>query len=427
MRASGRVQSVGGIVADDRRGTITFKLTTADPDFLHKLALPFAYATAPGAPDHDIGRRPLPATGPYMITGYRPGHELRLIRNPMFRPWSTAARPDGYADEIVWKLGVEPERAVTAIQRGEGGLRDLRRSLRAAGEPAPRAAHRISGAGPCEPRARGALLQSSTRASRRSTTSGSGSALNYAIDRDALVEIDGGPEAAQPTCQALPPGIPGYRRYCPYAVRPIRAGTYGGPDLAKAQQELVRASGTAGMRIRVVTDPHLPDTAHIVSVLRKLGYRASARPIAGERYTPVAANSRHRIQISAGGLLTQYPAPSQHHPAVARLRELRARERPQREPRRVLRPTGRRGDAARRLARDVRPRGREAAVGEDRPCGGRPGAVVADRQPERRRLRLRAGRQLPVPPAVGHAARPALGEVARPCDEFRGVRGSSVP
>jgi peptide/nickel transport system substrate-binding protein len=33
--------------------------------------------------------------------------------------------------------------------------------------------------------------------------------LNYAVDRNVLVELNGGPDAAQPTCQVLPPGIPG--------------------------------------------------------------------------------------------------------------------------------------------------------------------------------------------------------------------------
>jgi peptide/nickel transport system substrate-binding protein len=67
---------------------------------------------------------------------------------------------------------------------------------------------------------------------------------------------------------------------------------------------------TRGMRIRVLTDPHLPDTAYVISLLRKLGYRASARPVAGDRYNHLASNTRNRTQISVGGTLTDYPAPS---------------------------------------------------------------------------------------------------------------------
>jgi peptide/nickel transport system substrate-binding protein len=98
-------------------------------------------------------------------------------------------------------------------------------------------------------------------------------------------------------------------RYCPYSVNPSATGAYSGPDLAKARK-LIRASGTRGMRVTVLTDPHLRDTAYVVSVLATLGYRASARPVAGDRYNDLASNSRNRIQISVGGTLTDYPAPS---------------------------------------------------------------------------------------------------------------------
>ena len=36
-------------------------------------------------------------------------------------------------------------------------------------------------------------------------------AVNLALDRGAVVNSYGGPIAAQPTCQILPPGLPGYR------------------------------------------------------------------------------------------------------------------------------------------------------------------------------------------------------------------------
>jgi hypothetical protein len=51
-------------------------------------------------------------------TSYRPRLELRLTRNAGFHEWSRAAQPDGYPDAIVWKLGVEPQNAVTALEGG---------------------------------------------------------------------------------------------------------------------------------------------------------------------------------------------------------------------------------------------------------------------------------------------------------------------
>jgi peptide/nickel transport system substrate-binding protein len=77
-------------------------------------------------------------------------------------------------------------------------------------------------------------------------------ALNYAIDRARLIQLIGGPLLAQPTCQILPPAMPGYRPYCPYTVSPSPSGGWVAPDLARAEQ-LVRASGTRGAKVTLVT------------------------------------------------------------------------------------------------------------------------------------------------------------------------------
>jgi peptide/nickel transport system substrate-binding protein len=107
---------------NEAANTVTFRLAAPDPDFLYKLTLPYAAAVPVG-----VSRRRVPATGPYMIDSYVPGEHLRLVRNPHFREWSNAAQPDGYVDRIVFELGVEPDRAVTAIERGEAdyGIYDV--------------------------------------------------------------------------------------------------------------------------------------------------------------------------------------------------------------------------------------------------------------------------------------------------------------
>jgi YVTN family beta-propeller protein len=297
-----------GILVNEAANTVTFRLAAPDPDFLQKLTLTYAAAVPHGVPTRAASRRPIPATGPYMIDGYVAGRQLRLVRNPYFREWSNAAQPDGYVDRIIFRLGVDPDRAVTAIARGQAdyGIYDF--PFAPPGNRLHELLTRYSAQVRVNPLPEVNYFIMNTRVApfddvrvRR--------ALNYAVDRNVLVELNGGPDAAQPTCQALPPGIPGHQRYCPYTVNASATGEYSGPDLAKARQ-LIRASGTAGMRVDVLTDPHLRDTAHVVAVLRKLGYRAVARPVAGERYNHLASNSRNRTQISVGGTLTDYPSPS---------------------------------------------------------------------------------------------------------------------
>jgi peptide/nickel transport system substrate-binding protein len=108
-----------GIAVDDQADTVTFRLTRPDPEFLYKLTLTFAFAVPPGTPDRDVDTHPVPATGPFLIDRYEPGRELRLIRNPQFHEWSTAAQPDGYPDQIVWRFGLDPQAAVTAVERSD--------------------------------------------------------------------------------------------------------------------------------------------------------------------------------------------------------------------------------------------------------------------------------------------------------------------
>jgi peptide/nickel transport system substrate-binding protein len=291
-----------GIVTDEVSRRVTFHLTVPDPDFLEKLALPYTYAVPAGSAPREATRTPLPATGPYMITSYRPGHELVLARNPRFHEWSQAAQPAGYPDRIVWKLGIRLDDAFSAIERGGadwvlnyGPLPSYRR--REITTQYASQAHRE-----LVPLTYYYFMNVRTppfndlRVRR---------ALNYALDRATLARI----YDARPTCGVVPPQMPGYSPYCPYTRKPARTGRWSRPDLAKARQ-LIAASGTKGMRIRVINDLPTPDLVFIVTLLRKLGYRASAWIVPGRRYGLTISDSRNHVQIGNGGWGTDYPAAS---------------------------------------------------------------------------------------------------------------------
>src|SRR5262249_35163607 len=103
-----------------------------------------------------------------------------------------------------------------------------------------------------------------------------------AIDRNHLVDLAGGPDVAAVSCQVLPPGMNGYRRYCPYTIHPRLDGRYHGPDPAKARR-LVNASGTKGQSVTVwfwdIPIGHR-NGDYLVRVLRSLGYRAKLKTVA---------------------------------------------------------------------------------------------------------------------------------------------------
>jgi YVTN family beta-propeller protein len=307
-RSPGRCDLARGITVSDAANAVTFHLTAPDPQFLYKLAFSWAYAIPPGTPDHLISAEQLPATGPYMTKSLVQGHTWTLVRNPRFRQWSPQAQPAGYPDRIVLRLDVAPGQAAAAVERGRADVL-LTPSPDRVGQLATHYTSQLH----TGPLVATIALTLNTRippfnklAARR--------ALNYAIDRTKVIALNGGPLTAQPTCQILPPTMPGYRPYCPYTLHSSPSGAWTAPDLARAQR-LVRVSGTRGDTVTVLAgafDP-MPTPAtgrYIASVLDQLGYRASLRMSGVNTYFSVLGNSRDRVQVGFFPWFQDYPAPS---------------------------------------------------------------------------------------------------------------------
>ena len=298
-----------GIVVNDREHSVTFRLRASDPDFLHKLTLSYAFVVPASTPSR-VARAPLAATGPYVISAYEPGREIKLSRNPRFRVWSGAAQPAGYPDEIVWRLGQRPGAATTSVIRGRADLMPNN------GGPPPTRVEELRTRFPAQLHSNPSMGTDffflNTRA-RPFDDVRVRRALNYALDRNRTVAILGGPEAATPACQVLPPQMPGFRPYCPYTRNPRGDGQWRGPDLAKARR-LVAASGTRGMRVTVWSTP-TPAIArdqgrYVTTLLRRLGYRASLRLLPDAEFLRYTDDSRNGAQVVSGGWGADYPSPS---------------------------------------------------------------------------------------------------------------------
>jgi YVTN family beta-propeller protein len=289
-----------GIVADDRAGTVTFHLTAPDADFPYALALPFAAVVPAGSP-LAVARQPLPGTGPYQIAAFVPGRRLVLTRNPRFRVFSPQGTPDGYPDRIVATLGAPPPAQLAAVERGSADVAtDWPLPPSALSTLATRYAARFhaDSLGGTE-----YFLLNTTVAPF--TSLDARRAVNEAVDRQRLVQLAGGPFAAQPTCQVLPPDFPGYRPYCPYGLRPSPSGAWTGPDRAQALR-LVAASGTRGDRVTVWAPGFQAAAArYVAGVLSQLGYHATVR-LAGNAYLAEIASPRTRAQIGWGGWIRDY-------------------------------------------------------------------------------------------------------------------------
>jgi peptide/nickel transport system substrate-binding protein len=294
-----------GIVADDRARTVTFHLVRPDLDFLYKLTLTYADVLPGSTPDRQA-QSPLPATGPYLVARYVPGHEVLLTRNPRFREWSTVAQPDGYPDRIRLQLDLAGAAAARSVAVGSADFMANLGTIPTAYASYFLSRHRRQVR--VNPYMETSFMFLNVRTApfedirvRR--------ALNLALDRARIVDAYGGPLAAQPTCQLLPPGIPGYRRYCPYTRNPGPNGRWHAPDLAAARR-LIAASHTSGMTITVWNTPGPPqavaETQDAVTALRRLGYHASLRILPDNTYFTYTADSRNHAQVIDGGWNADY-------------------------------------------------------------------------------------------------------------------------
>jgi len=282
-----------GVAADARAGTVTFHLTEPDHELPNKLALPLAAPAPPDAPTRASPGRSVTGTGAYTIASYVPGRQLKLVRNPHFREWSRAARPAGYPDEIVFALGVSDARQLRDVARGDADVAYFPPAEKLAPLRSRYATRLHTNPGPTL-----WYLGLNTHV-RPFDDVRVRRALNYAVDRMTVVRSSGGAFGARPTCQIMPPGLPGHRRYCPYHH-----------DLARARR-LVAASGTRGGRVVVWSSPRgVAWMSPVISALRQLGYQTRIR--VGGQDQPWINGLPRRIIIQAAqqARVAEYPAAS---------------------------------------------------------------------------------------------------------------------
>jgi peptide/nickel transport system substrate-binding protein len=231
------------------------------------------------------------------------------VRNERFDEWSRAAQPNGFPDRIEITMDDDPEARARSVLQGDADL-----ALEIA-EVAEADIARLSTQFPSQLRRHAApntkFLHLNLRrppfdepAARR--------ALNLAIDRAAAARRFGGLDLSKPTCQVLPPSMPGYSPYCPW-TRGRENGRWHAPDLARARA-MVRASGTAGAEVDFVTvrsDTTGRAVAPVVaSTLRKLGYRPRIVLYASDEQFERRLTAGD-WELTAGDWFADYPSPSQ--------------------------------------------------------------------------------------------------------------------
>jgi len=293
----------GGI--SGKGNTVTINLTAPDAEFKYKLAVPHASILPASAPPNDAGSTPIPGTGAYYFSSYDSNKQLVMKRNPYFHVWSQLAQPDGYPDQITQSFGLTVEAQVTAVENGQADwgydfppadrLNELGTKYAAQTHLTPLTAFWYA--------PMNVNIPPFTSLKARQ-------AVNYAIDRNALIKIFGGPKLATPSCQVLPPGFPGNKPYCPYTKNP--GATWSAPDVAKAKQ-LVNASGQKGAKVVVISANDEVQKAvgvYLASVLNEIGFKATAKAISGNIAFTYPQNTKNHVQINVAAVVPGLPAAS---------------------------------------------------------------------------------------------------------------------
>ena len=227
--------------------TIIFRLLRPTSDFLDILALGFDSARPieymQYLPDSAALRQHTLSDGPYRITSYSPGQGFTLERNPAWEPATDTLR-HAYVDKVVINEDLTAESTQEQLEAGVG---DVDWNLQPPAEDLPglEASPNLV-IGPPSGYLASRLLVLNQYAGPF-TNKLVREALEYAVDKNAIVQIEGGPTIATVATQPIVPGsvgyIPGYNPY---------PDDNGSGDPAKARALLEKAGYPHGVTIRLV-------------------------------------------------------------------------------------------------------------------------------------------------------------------------------
>ncbi|HXW81019.1 MAG TPA: ABC transporter substrate-binding protein [Acidimicrobiales bacterium] len=265
-----------GVAAPDP-STIVFKLIEPSSDFLNILAQGFCSARPVEymkyLPDSAAFRQHTLSDGPYRITSYSPGEGFTLERNPVWEQ-STDTLRHAYVDKVVITEGLTTDSVQEQLEAGTGDLeffvfpppQDLPGLERSPdlviGPPNGYIAARLLALNEYSGPFKNQLVRE---------------AAEYAVDKNAIVQLDGGPRIATVAGQPILPGNTGYiPGYDPFP------DDNGNGDPSRARALLAQAGYPHGVTITLVypTTPAMQLVAEsLQSSLGAAGFRVGFLPV----------------------------------------------------------------------------------------------------------------------------------------------------
>jgi peptide/nickel transport system substrate-binding protein len=245
--AAGRARSISGMKATDSH-VLEITLDRPASDFPSILTLPF-FSPVPEdfASKYQLGEeyaRRVVASGPYKLDQYLPGRRIQLVRNENWDPRTDPLR-SAWVDKVDVTIGRSEAEIQEAIEEGEADLNldavpppvgDLQRLF-----DDPALARRLA------VETTGCVHYLTMQMDAGPTTElAIRQAVNYAIDRQALVLAIGGAYAGAPATTVLSPTLAGYSAFDLYPSQDAA----GDPD--KARELLAEAGYPNGVTLTYV-------------------------------------------------------------------------------------------------------------------------------------------------------------------------------
>lgn len=298
---SGDADTISGIATDDASGRITIRLTEPYGAFANVLAFPSSGLVPSGTAMRNLSNDPPPGVGPYMITDASPNRGWTMRRVPGFARFGIPDIPTGHLDTIRVTIVSNTQSEAQQVLNNDADVFDAGDTL------PPSVLPQIES-------------QASDRFSREPIPSTyyfflnttkppfdrleARQAVNYAIDREAMVRLASGFLA--PTCWFIPDGIaghPGDDVRCPYGDR---------PDIERARQ-LVSDAGLTGAKVTVWGQQRSPRREYVdyyTDLLNEIGFDATEKIIADEVYFPTIGNAKTDPQTGFADWIQDFPNPS---------------------------------------------------------------------------------------------------------------------
>jgi peptide/nickel transport system substrate-binding protein len=212
---NGKSKTIPGIVTT--ANTISFHLTAPDGALLYKFALPTTCPVPVGTPMKPIVNGSLEekyASGPFKIQSYEPSRQLVMVFN---KNYDQSLGVRGHVAKIVIAIGDEATEATLQIMAGQldFDLSNLPTAdiIKISTNPALASQVYQSPLPALTYLFMNYQVPPFNNVDVRK-------AINYAVNREAILAQWGGPLAGTVTDQIVPPGVPGYKKYTIYPNTP---------------------------------------------------------------------------------------------------------------------------------------------------------------------------------------------------------------